>query len=424
MSRFQYSRVFCLASSLVVLGACGPSSSAARDGRPADADRDASEETGTDDTLSPDGTAPDIDVSDADAPLDEATDADATPDGADGQDANPDAPPNSVAEWDQLPAALDERPLNEDCLPIRPPPTRLSETGCFAGTPLVPRPALLPYDVQAPLWSDGSDKGRWFALPEGAQITVDRRGSLVFPPGSVLVKSFGDAERVYETRFLVLHEDETWEAYSYVWDAAQADAVLALEGATFLRDSAPAWEVPSQADCATCHTDPDNMVLGLQLPQLNWEMTYPQTERTANQLATLRAVGALDTGDLGPPETLAQMPAYDDPHASDADKARAYLHANCAHCHSPGGEGAGNLDLRYSTGAAFLNVCDAMPEFGDVAGETWPLVWPGDPERSNLLARMRTTDDAFRMPPLASEVVDELGVTLVEAWIAGLEGCE
>src|SRR4051794_41256274 len=48
------------------------------------------------------------------------------------------------------------------------PPALLSQTGAFEDTrALTPSPALIPYDVIVPFWSDGAEKKRWIALPGG-----------------------------------------------------------------------------------------------------------------------------------------------------------------------------------------------------------------------------------------------------------------
>src|SRR5690606_14517263 len=50
-------------------------------------------------------------------------------------------------------------------------PRKLSETGLFlAVRDHVVDPALVPYSVNAPLWSDGAHKERFIALPGASQI--------------------------------------------------------------------------------------------------------------------------------------------------------------------------------------------------------------------------------------------------------------
>jgi len=50
-----------------------------------------------------------------------------------------------------------------------------------------------------------------------------------------------------------------------------------------------------------------------------------------------------------------------------------------------------------------------------------PLVDPGRPETSILLARVKTNDPDLRMPPLARNMVDRDGAAVLEAWIRSLQ---
>jgi hypothetical protein len=50
-------------------------------------------------------------------------------------------------------------------------PGLLSQTGIFRSLKdLTPEAGVLPYDVNAPLWSDGAQKQRWLILPDESQI--------------------------------------------------------------------------------------------------------------------------------------------------------------------------------------------------------------------------------------------------------------
>ena len=75
--------------------------------------------------------------------------------------------------------------------PKPPFPTKLSETGLFTSVKgHQVDPGLIPYDVNAPLWSDGASKERFIALPGDGKIEfADARG-WNFPEGAVLVKTF------------------------------------------------------------------------------------------------------------------------------------------------------------------------------------------------------------------------------------------
>src|SRR5207237_3339160 len=77
-------------------------------------------------------------------------------------------------------------------LPSSPFPRTLSASGLFRSVKgHVMEPALIPYSVNAPLWSDGAHKERWIALPgSDAKIEVTPTRGWNFPDGAVLVKSF------------------------------------------------------------------------------------------------------------------------------------------------------------------------------------------------------------------------------------------
>jgi hypothetical protein len=127
---------------------------------------------------------------------------------------------------------------------------------------------------------------------------------------------------------------------------------------------------------------------------------------------------------LGDP---AALPALADPSDSTAaleDRARSYLHTNCAQCHRPGGPTPVDLDLRASTSIALTNACGALPVAGDVGIANALIVAPGEPDRSVLLARV-IARDANAMPPFASALVDASGSALLREWIAAMDAsCE
>ena len=104
------------------------------------------------------------------------------------------------------------------------------------------------------------------------------------------------------------------------------------------------------------------------------------------------------------------------------DRARAYLHTNCAQCHRPGGPTPVSIDLRYTTALANTGTCDAVPETVDLDLPDPRIVDPGDPANSVLLLRMDRRDRQG-MPPLASAQVDTEGVALISSWINNLAGC-
>lgn len=298
----------------------------------------------------------------------------------------------------------------------------LSQTGCVAASDAKqPASGLIPYAPNAPFWSDGADKQRWLAVPDGAAITPQTPGSWNLPNGSVLVKNFKLDNRLIETRLFMRHPDGVWAGYTYEWNNAQTDATRVVGGKT-KAVGGQTWIYPSENDCLRCHTEVAGRTLGLETAQLNGPLTYPATGRTAHQLTTLNTLGVLSPTLMGTPAT---WPALVDPHGSTgtvAERARSFLHTNCAQCHQPNGPTPVSIDLRHTTALADTGLCDAVPADGTLGLSNTRLVAPGAPERSVLLARINRRD-TFAMPPLGGTLVDTASVEVVRQWIQGLAGC-
>ncbi len=301
-------------------------------------------------------------------------------------------------------------------------PSSLADTGCVdASDPTVPASGLIPYAVNAPFWSDGAAKERYLALPDGERIGRTAAGDFDFPAGSVLLKSFRLAGRLIETRLLMRHPDGVWAGYTYEWNEAETAATRVTGGKT-RQVGGQTWIYPSEGECMLCHTSAAGFSLGPEIAQLNGSLAYPESGVTANQLATLEHIDLLSPALPGPPDTL---PALADPANAGApltDRARAWLHTNCAQCHRPGGPTPSSLDLRATTALAAMNACDALPQAGDLGISDPRLIAPGDAARSVLLARVNSRD-ANGMPPVGSSEIDSSGVTLLTDWINSLSSC-
>lgn len=336
-----------------------------------------------------------------------------------------------------------ERPAPE---PPKPPfPRRLSETGLFVSTANhTPEAALIPYSVNSPLWSDGAEKERFIALPGMSQIEFTAEGAWKFPEGAVLVKTFslnageGEAEvqKRIETRLMVIQQNE-WVGYTYRWNDEQTDAELveaAGADATYsARDpQSPggrreqAWRFPSRAECMVCHSRAAGFVLGPSTPQMNKLHDYGAVR--ANQLTTLEHIGAFrfpaaaegQPGRLPQPvEKYAALPDPGDKTAELESRVRSYLHANCAQCHVAAGGGNAAMELGFATPRDKTKLIGVAPLHDKFGIEGALLVAPGEPERSVLLKRL-TMRGRGQMPPLATSVVDEAGVTLLREWIESL----
>jgi uncharacterized repeat protein (TIGR03806 family) len=304
-----------------------------------------------------------------------------------------------------------------------PVPTLLSDTGCVnTQNPSQLASGVIPYAPIAAFWSDGATKERGLAIPNSTSISVGSDGDFTFPNGSVLVKHFRLNGSLIETRLLMRHPDGDWAGYTYEWNAQQTNATLVTGGKTSTVGG-QSWRFPSGDECNRCHTQAAGYVLGAEAAQLNHDFVYTSTGRTANELRTLDNITMFATP-LGDP---ANQPAMPDP--TDASKpldqrARAYLHTNCSQCHRPGGPTPSSMDLRYTTLLASTAACDAPPQAGDLGlGTAARIIALGSPSNSVLVARANRRD-ASGMPPLASNIVDSAGVTLLQQWITGLATCQ
>lgn len=295
-------------------------------------------------------------------------------------------------------------------------PQVLSQTGCFnAMDPKQPLPALIPYDLNAAMWSDGAEKERFFAIPDGTTITVGADGDFDFPNGTVTVKTFKLSGKRIETRLLMRHMDGTWAGYSYEWNDAETEATL-LPGAKARTVGNQTWQYPSRAQCMACHTSVAGRVLGPELAQLNRDFTYP-TGRARNQVLTLDGLGFFSAA------LPATWPRLEQPYGAGPleDRARAYLHSNCSGCHRVGA-GQGPADFRYQRTLAQTNTCDEVPQNGDLGITGARLIVPGSPMTSLVSRRMHALD-ANRMPPIGTAVVDAQGTALIDQWITSLASC-
>jgi uncharacterized repeat protein (TIGR03806 family) len=328
-----------------------------------------------------------------------------------------------------------------DDRPDAPFPTLLSETGLYRSVAdRRPHEALIPYEVNSPLWSDGSIKQRFLAIPgDPDEAKVGLRGSgqgWDFPDGTVLVKEFalefeaGDpaSRRPIETRLMTRQQGE-WVGYSYLWNDDRTDAVLVgkegLDRTYTLRDpEAPGgvrtldWHYPSRAECMVCHSRAANYVLGLSTEQMN-RLVDSGDGQMVNQLAMLEQIGLFKDPLPDRPEALPRLVDPSDATAPIEDRARSYLHANCASCHVEAGGGNAAINLRFDAPLERLHLVDESPTQGDLGIADARLVAPGHPERSILFHRI-TRRGTSQMPPLATNRVDPDAEALIRTWIEQL----
>jgi glucose/arabinose dehydrogenase len=321
-------------------------------------------------------------------------------------------------------------------------PRKLSETGLFTDTrSLTPAAGVLAYDVSLPGWHDGAVSLRHIALPDGGGLEARAAKSWQAPDETVLAQTLVLNGHRVETRMLVKLQND-WAGYSYVWDEAQTDATLAeKEGVDLeLRNSQP-WRVPSRAECMMCHSRQANFALTLHDAQLNvgdqlirWERmgmltaVEPAFTRERQQAQKIKRVAGPEpqqrnasTSALLPsnPEHLAKFVPANDEGAPLEARARSYLGANCAHCHTMYGGGNSAMDFDWFFATKDIEAIDRLPQHGTFDLPDARVIAPGAPGRSVVIPRVARRG-AGQMPPVGTRIADPDGVRVLAEWITSL----
>jgi uncharacterized repeat protein (TIGR03806 family) len=254
--------------------------------------------------------------------------------------------------------------------------------------------------------------------------------------GATLVKTFaypadlrrpGEDIRYLETRLLI-RKRQGWVALAYVWNAEQTEAVLKRAGARLDASFIDAkgqtrrvdYAVPNQNQCKECHQlDKVLTPIGPKARNLNGDFAY--AEGAENQIARWTRTGML----AGAPKPAAAPRAarWDDPGAPLEARARAYLDANCAHCHGPRAIASNSglfLGLEEKR-APQLGIGKGPVAAGRGSGNLRVGIEPGHPDASILVYRMASTEPGVMMPELGRSLTHEEGLALVRDWIAGMK---
>lgn len=369
-----------------------------------------------------------------------AADTAASPDVPRDTTASPDVARDTAAGID---VTRDTAPPVAACAPptrIDQPIAKLSATGCV--DPADPRKlaaVVVPYELNSPLWSDGAVKTRGMVIPAGRKIHVKDcatepamcpsgsadTGKFVFPVGTVMVKNFLFDDKFVETRLFVRFDAATWVGYSYQWNEAQTDATIVPDDRIDVSFNTGArtveWTYPSRIDCMRCHVASGGSTLGPETAQLN------RVVGGMNQLDRWQAQGLFDAPIARPYQAALVAPyaaegGMPPAGASIEERARSYLHANCAFCHRPDAMFP-HFDLRYGVGFKDTKVCNAAPMKGDVGVPGSLLFKPANASESVLWLRMNALPLLGRMPPVASKVIDQQAVKLIGDWIASVAAC-
>ncbi len=333
---------------------------------------------------------------------------------------------------------------------LKPIPEMLSETGLFQSISEHEVAAgFLPYEINLPVYWDGAEAERFAAIPltetkiliqavppavKGKNEEVGARTMAgvdrwKLPTGSVLIQTLSLSGKRVETQ-VSLKDGGEWRFLTYRWNEDQSDAELVPEEGAEVElaldgNQKQIWRFPGRAECAACHTQRGMYALGLTFGQLNRDFDYGELGGgNMNQLEAMRELMWFpNKGRVPDPATLEVLPAPADESVSLEDRARAYLHVNCAHCHRETGLGGrAAFQLLNWLPNDRTDVIDGRPLVGlpGIPLAEARLVAPGDPDRSEIYRRIATSEPG-KMPLLGNHhTVDKDGAELVRRWIESL----
>jgi hypothetical protein len=312
-------------------------------------------------------------------------------------------------------AACDTRVCTDQQPRTQALPEHLSQTGLFADMPQQRlATGVVAYAPEFVLWSDGAEKRRFIALPEGSRIDSHDPEAWSFPEGTKLWKEFSQGDLHLETRLLQKTGPGAadWAAAAYIWRADQSDAELAPYGAVDALGTA--HDVPASGECFACHDGRPSRILGFSAIQL-----APRSYDAPERLSDAAREALLSEA----------MPTLDVPGSPTERAALGYLHANCSHCHnqSEAARASGkcfnpnrslSFELDFTLHPQHSSSIEATAAYRTALDE---VVERGNPGASKVVKLMSKRPGGLaQMPPLGTERVDDDGLSLIREWIRAL----
>ncbi|MDG1483883.1 MAG: hypothetical protein P8R54_30105 [Myxococcota bacterium] len=321
--------------------------------------------------------------------------------------------------------------------PDAQPPPLLSELGLtrWDGSALSYHDEALAYELNTPLFSDFALKERAVWMPEGRSATVNSDGTLDFPVGTVILKSFlfpadfrapQDDLALIETR-VMLRGSAEWTAWPYLWRADGSDAELHVSGDVQTIDfidphgasRTAQYLVPQRNQCVDCHDQYDATGERVLMP------IGPNARALSSAVLTFLTGTAAAGADVQVDWTAIESGGVDSLSPAEVETAaRDYLDINCAHCHSPKGvEGVtSQFFLNHDNTDAFnLGICKRPGSAGEGGVDREFDIVPGDPKASILWYRTATEDIGAMMPDIGRSLTHDTGAELIWRWIAEME---
>lgn len=287
---------------------------------------------------------------------------------------------------------------------------KLTDYNIFQGnqSDLVPTSEFKLYEISTQLFSDYAEKQRLIKVPTGNALTATNDGLPNFPDGTMLVKTFyyfndkrdsSKGKKIIETRLLI-KSNSKWNVGTYIWNNEQTEAYLSTTGlnktVNWINETGTgkviSYHVPNNRECATCHNSSAAIIpIGPKIRNLNIDVV--RSSATVNQLSYFQSIGILNSMT---PSSFTQLPNSHNTSLPIADRARAYLDVNCAHCHSNNGTASG-------TGLYF--------------GFELPL---GETKITDKKNQIKTMMSAGDMPRLGTTIIDEESLSLIKGYIESL----
>ncbi len=347
----------------------------------------------------------------------------------------------------------------------------------------LPARGVSEYTLNAPMWMDGATQTCLLAIPgadtavfhEQPQKMFDWFQTYVtFPNGSVLAKTYSlstindsePRERRIETQVAFKDEQGEWQYYTYRWNAENTDAELVARSGEAEKLRVPDrhvaggerelnWQFGSRTQCRICHTPWAGESLGFIEQQLrrpkqqhdSWRsLLAAGIVRTSDQFTPPLIDRLSDGKQIEPPPDESQiqvegansvglrehelaasslrpvvnaLAVVHDASQPLEDRARAYLHANCAHCHLTGGSASTTFDVTFAKTLSETKLVDARPMRGSMGLSDPRLIAAGDLSRSVVWVRMAKSGSGH-MPHTGATTIDAAGVRLLGSWIQQL----
>jgi uncharacterized repeat protein (TIGR03806 family) len=333
------------------------------------------------------------------------------------------------------------------------PYPKLSDYKFFEGDLKDQKPAvgLLPFEPASALFTDYAHKKRFVWMPKGTKATYNSDVKVLdLPIGAALVKNFYyenvqnmtpvGGTRIIETRVMI-RKATGWIFANYVWNAAQTEAILDLDGSfthiewkeNNITPKSADYRIPTEEQCIVCHksqiivgdhVEYTFIPIGIKPQNLNFDYNYGTASK--NQLAKWVEVGYLD-GDFDFPTATHSVIDYRDTSKSLDLRARSYVDANCSHCHQVERH-CDYRPMRFAfseteNNPAHMGVCVDTEDMQEFEPALSKIVTPGNKLRSMMYHRLNTVDETYRMPLHGRTIIHDEGLVLIEQWINSLEPC-